>query len=106
MSKSESEISKEIQDYLTDNGFFWWRSQVFNGRVKGGYLRTGITGLADITLMLQGSHLYIELKTLTGKQREAQEAFQATCKANGHYYIVARCVSDVRHQLKRMGELV
>jgi len=51
--------------------------------------------------MLQGCHLYLEVKTATGKQRDAQEAFEATCKANGHYYSIVRSVDDVKVLLSK-----
>ena len=105
MSKSESEISREIQDYLKAEDFTYWRNQSGRVKVNGGYMHLGINGLSDLTVMLQGKHLYIEVKTLIGKQREAQEGFEATCKANGHYYLLARSVTDVRRKLKELGEV-
>ena len=96
MDKSESTISKEIQEYLKSEGLIFWRNQSGQLKVKGGYMRFGINGLSDITVMLPGSHLYIEVKTLTGKQRDAQEAFETACCMNGHNYMIARSVSDVR----------
>ena len=103
MSKPESQILKEIHSWLTEKGFISWRNHVFNGRVKGGYLRTGIPGLSDLTVMLKGYHLYIEVKTATGKQREAQECFETSCKLMGHEYIIARSVEDVELKLKELG---
>ena len=103
MNRSESEISKEIQDYLKLMGFIYWRNQSGQLRVKGGYMHFGINGLADYTVMLPSCHLYIEVKTLTGKQRDAQEAFELSCCMNDHYYMVARCVADVRAKLKEIG---
>lgn len=105
MNKSESVISREIGTFLTDQGYTHWRNQSGQVRVKGGYMHLGINGLADRTVMLNKKHLYIEVKTLEGKQREAQEGFEASCKALGHYYLIARSVADVRNKLKELGEL-
>jgi len=102
MNKSESTISKEIQDYLKNEGLIYWRNQSGQLKVKGGYMRFGINGLSDLTVMLKDSHLYIEVKTLTGKQRDAQEAFECACKVNNHHYLVARCVGDVRAKIKEL----
>jgi hypothetical protein len=102
LNKPESEILREIQIYINNQGYVCWRNHVFNGRVKGGYLRTGIVGLSDLTVMLKGKHLYLEVKTATGKQRDAQEAFEATCKANGHLYYIVRSVGDVIELLRRI----
>ena len=103
MNKSESQISKEIQDYLKSEGLIYWRNQSGQLRVKGGYMHFGINGLADYTVMLPSCHLYIEVKTLTGKQRDAQEAFELSCSMNGHHYMIARSVADVRAKLKGIG---
>ena len=100
---SEADVSKEIQAFLSDRGLFWWRSQVFKGRVKGGYLQTGIKGLSDITVMLPACHLYIEIKKPDGKQKDGQKEFERKCKKLGHYYTVARSAHDVEVQLRRMG---
>lgn len=102
MDKSESTISREIQDYLKSEDLIYWRNQSGQLKVKGGYMRFGINGLSDITVMLPSSHLYIEVKTLTGKQRDAQEAFECACKVNGHDYLIARCVSDVREKIREL----
>ena len=103
MNKSESQISKEIQDYLKSEGLLYWRNQSGQLKVKGGYMHFGINGLADYTVMLPKAHLYIEVKTLEGKQRDGQEAFELTCNMNRHYYMIARSVADVRTKLKELG---
>ncbi len=94
--KTESEIQKEIIEFLKSKGIFHWRSQVYKGTVKSGkYLHTGVIGLADITCMLKDKHLYIEVKDYKGEQKTAQKAFQSMCNCLGHDYIVARSVEDV-----------
>ena len=55
--------------------------------------------------MLKDCHLYIVVKTLTGKQRDAQEAFEVSCNMNGHHYIIARSVACVRNKLKELGAI-
>ncbi|MCP4986034.1 MAG: hypothetical protein GY928_08180 [Colwellia sp.] len=103
---TESQISKQIQEYLKKKMIFHWRSQVYRGTVKSGaWLDTGVEGLADITCMLKGSHLYIEIKTATGKQKTVQKAFQEMCRMNGHFYLVARSVEDVKNYLISIGEV-
>ena len=88
---------EEIKSFLDLEDYCYWENFSTED-----YL--GI-GLPRFTVMLQGKHLYIEVKTLIGKQREAQEGFEATCKANGHYYLLARSVTDVRRKLKELGEV-
>ncbi len=101
---TESQISKQIQEYLKSKGIFHWRSQVYKGTVKSGaWLDTGIEGLSDITCMCKGLHLYIEVKNATGKQKTVQKAFEQMCLVNNHSYIVARSVEDVERKLVEMG---
>ncbi len=105
MCKSESQISNEIGTFLTTHDFIHWRNQSGRVRVKGGYMHLGLTGLADRVVMLNRCHLYIEVKTKEGKQRDSQEAFERACKSHGHHYIIARSVKDVRDKLTQLGEM-
>ena len=100
MNKSESEISRAIGTYLTSKGYKHWRNQSGQVRVNGGYMHLGINGLADRTVMLNGCHLYIEVKTLTGKQKEAQKDFEDKCNELGHHYMIARSVDDVKTMIE------
>ncbi len=101
--KSESEILKDIVKYLESNNIFYWRSQVYCGTVKSGaWLHTGRKGLADLTCMLNGKHLYIEVKDHKGKQKMDQKAFEQMCLYHNHYYVIARSVDDVE---RKIGEI-
>ena len=57
-------------------------------------------GMPDIVGVLpNGLFLGIEVKTATGRQSDAQKAFQSAVEDNGGVYILARSVDDVRTQL-------
>ncbi len=60
----------------------------------------GLTGSADIIAIVRGYFLGIEVKGPTGKQSEAQQAFERNVKYAGGYYIVARSVEDVEKILE------
>ena len=94
---SESEISKQIQDYLKSLGIEWfWRNQVYKGRVKSGaYLQTGKSGISDLVFIDYGHTFYIEVKDELGTQSEDQKLFQQHCIDNKQIYILARSVEDV-----------
>ena len=111
----ESEIQRAILDYLASKGILAFRQNTgamageYNGKKR--FMRFGVPGMADI-LAFTTTHtgekdywgkgeitysepLWIEVKTLTGKQSEYQRSFQAQVEAHGHRYILARCVEDV-----------
>lgn len=53
-------------------------------------------GTSDIIcIMPNGKTAWIECKTLTGKQREAQINFQKMIESLGHKYYIMRSVDDV-----------
>ena len=99
---SESEISKQIQDFLKSLGIEWfWRNQVYNGKTKtGAYLRTGKRGISDLIVIAYGQTYYIEVKDHEGKQSKDQILFQEHCESNNQRYIVARSVEDIKQLFK------
>ena len=103
--KSESVISKEIQDFLTSMGVEWfWRNQVYKGRVKSGaYLHTGKPGISDLIIVDWGYTIYIEVKDATGKQKPDQRAFQLHCDKNNQPYWLVRSIDDLKAQLNKLG---
>jgi hypothetical protein len=54
----------------------------------------GLKGEPDISGLLDGLWIGIEVKTATGKQRPDQIKFQAAIEACGGIYIVARSPDD------------
>lgn len=54
-------------------------------------------GTSDIIcIMDKGRTAWIECKTATGKQREAQVRFQAAVESLGHKYYIMRSVEDIK----------
>lgn len=58
-------------------------------------------GFADLLIVVDGLHLYLEVKTRTGRQSPAQVEFQRDCEAMGLVYEVVRSVDDVLDVLRR-----
>ena len=85
----ESEVRRQIQDYLKWQGWF-----VF-------YLLQGLgsyPGLSDLVAVKGGRVVFLEVKRPKGgKQSEKQERFQQRLEAAGGEYIVARDIADVEH---------
>ena len=53
-------------------------------------------GFPDLTALKNGTTLYIEVKTATGKQSAYQVEFERICKAHGGTYVLARSVEDLK----------
>lgn len=63
-------------------------------------IRYGLPGSSDIVGCLAGRWVGIEVKTETGKQRDAQIAFQRVIEVAGGIYIVARSPEEAVDQLR------
>lgn len=77
-------------------GAIFWRNQTGalpsrTGRV----VRFGLNGSPDIIGCIRGRFVGIEVKSATGKQREAQINFQRAFERAGGTYVLARSVDDV-----------
>jgi hypothetical protein len=72
--------------------------------VRGQLVRFGLPGMADIMGLIKGGRaLAIEVKTATGRQREAQKTFERVFTEWGGLYILARSVDDVDRGLAAVG---
>ena len=90
----ESEIQKQIKDFLQYTGWFVVKIHQSLGSVKG---------IADLYTLKGGRSVWIEVKTDKGRQSVYQVAFERDVKRHGGEYIVARCVEDVVFYLKHSG---
>ncbi len=70
---------------------------------NGAVVRYGCVGSPDIIGVIDGRPLGVEVKTATGRQSDAQRAFEARWVACGGLYILARSIDDVQHALRRAG---
>ena len=84
----ESDIRKQIQDYLRWNGWFVY----YNLAGLGSY-----PGLSDLVAVRGGRVVHIEVKTPKGVQSDKQKKFQHKLEAAGGEYILARGIEDVEH---------
>ena len=55
------------------------------------------SGVSDLVVLLPGRVVFMEVKTATGRQSDAQRDFQALVTALGHQYAVVRSVEDAVH---------
>lgn len=62
--------------------------------------QTGLTaGVADLHLAVKGEMIFIELKTLKGRQSQAQKEWQELMESQGFEYIVARTLEVFVHKV-------
>jgi hypothetical protein len=97
----ESEIQRQILDYLTLRRIFHYRQNsgafVFpeTGTHKRRFFKAGVLGAPDIICVIKGQYVGIEVKAPKGKQSEHQKAFQQTLEAAGGRYVLAYSLEDV-----------
>lgn len=105
MHKSESEISKEISDFLDSLGVKWhWRNQVYKGRVKSGaYLHTGKKGIADRIIVHWNRTIFLEIKDYEGVQSDDQIEFEEHCNNNNQDYWVCDSLESFIDKLVKEG---
>lgn len=101
--KLESEIQREICDYLAYKGLFFWRSNnipVF-GRSNDGIRRFRKLpkytphGLPDIIVIKNGHFIGLEVKRENTKQTPEQVTMQYNIEDNGGYYYVITSTKDI-----------
>ena len=116
----ESEIQRLILDYLEARRILAFRMN--SGVMKGTYggksrfVRFGVAGMADVlafpmtvAFVQSGPQTgnyrqmpmpyWIEVKDEKGKQTDLQKSFQEQVESEGHRYILARSLEDVKQAL-------
>lgn len=83
---NESGIQMQIKHYLQHNGWFVVKIHQSLGSYKG---------IADLYALKDGKHVWIEVKTVRGRQSEPQWYFQRDIEVYGGKYIIARSIEDV-----------
>jgi hypothetical protein len=84
-------------------GLLIWRQNVGKMRAANGRVVSfGVPGCPDIIGCYRGRFIGIEVKTLTGKQREAQVRFQSALERAGGIYVIARSPDDA---LSALGQI-
>jgi Holliday junction resolvase len=87
MKVTETDIRRQIQDYLRIRG--WFVFYILQG--LGAY-----KGIPDLIAVKNGRVLFIELKTPRGRQSDYQKQFQADLEAAGGEYILCRGADDLQ----------
>lgn len=99
--EKESEIVRQISDYLTARRVFWWRDA--SGHTHGRKLN-GKRGIADILAIYRGKPLAIEVKRKDGALSVTQFNWLESFRSAGGVVIVATSVEDVQQGLGGIHE--
>lgn len=100
----ESLIQKWIINYLQLKENSWelyffrsgaWAVRVNNPSWKDRFFKTGKSGCPDITVCKNGKFIWIEVKTLKGKQTENQKQAEEQILKNWWDYHIVRSMLDV-----------
>lgn len=101
---TESDLIRQITDFLNLRRILWWRQNVMGVRVvRNGqehFYRSGKPGLPDIFVILNGICIGIEAKVGKNDQSRAQAEFQTDFERAGGHYCLARSLEDVEKALK------
>ena len=111
MAKLEQQIQNSILEYLAVRKI--WHRRMNTGAIKVDkrFFRYGSVGMADILCTpmkwegMIGEHpvvVWIECKSPTGKQSQAQLRFMDEVREEGHYYILASSIEAVEEALKEI----
>jgi Holliday junction resolvase len=100
IEQSESQIQREIIEYLQMNGVFVWRQQTIGVRGRTLVGAGAMRGVADILGCYKGKLLAIEVKRPGKKPSKNQNTFLRTVTAEGGLALCASSIDDVKLFLK------
>lgn len=108
MSNAETGIQNEILIALSESGYLANRQHVgtFRAMRSNAMIKVGVVGMADIAAVVPvtitpdmvgqqiGAYVEIEVKTLTGTQRQAQKLRELAVNKHAAKYIIARSPAE------------
>lgn len=103
---SEHAIEQAILQYLNLNGVFAFKfkdQSRFDGKQHRKPLPYQINGVADICIIHRGKTYWVEIKTETGEQSEAQRLFESKVVENGGCYFLWRSLVESKAWLKEFA---
>ena len=102
----EKQLQNEIlREFGTKPWIRIWRANSGVARIGQRVVRFGIPGQADLTGIIAGKRLEIEVKA-SGKQSLDQMNFQNMIKKFGGIYILAHSVEDIYEKLAAYGIVI
>lgn len=99
---STNELTKSVSQYTRCKGFFIERINSTGRMLNGKWIKgTGTKGTADLSAVINGKAVKIEIKCATTKDRqsEAQKHYQQKVEKAGAVYLIVRNFSEFYHWL-------
>jgi len=100
----ESEIQRDILDYLELRGFLAWRNQIQGIKVNGKTIKNPNKGQPDIWAVKRGLLLGVEVKTDLGRLFDKQIEWIHLAQQFGVPIIVAHSVSELSETLLELTQ--
>ncbi len=93
---SETDIQGAILEAFKRLGVLAWRCNSGKVRVRGGWMHLAPVGTPDILVVVppRGRLLGLEVKTLKGREREAQTAWAVDARQRGASVATVRSVAE------------
>lgn len=119
--KEETNLQNGILVALSNAGHLPWRNQVGVFRAYDNpqrIIKIGTPGMADIIDVVPvvitpemvgktvGVAVAMEIKTLTGQQRENQQLWELALKKRGGIYLVTRSIEQALQQIASMPDII
>jgi hypothetical protein len=98
--KKESELQKEIIEFLKSNGWFVIRNHTQGIRYTKGRGTNPNKGIPDLLAVKDDNYVWIEVKTLEGIVSVYQIAWIKNVRNYGANVLIADCVDDVREYIR------
>ena len=98
MQEIQSEILSFLDgmETLAKKPIYYFRSGAGAFKTEGGYFKTGRAGCPDITLVVNGKFIGIEVKAPGKKQSEEQQKAEVLIKNAGAEYYVVTSATEVK----------
>lgn len=90
-----SEDSGHVRIGATNPVAIFWRQNTGAARTAGTVVRFGVVGQPDITGVVRGRYIGIEVKTAKGRQSREQVSYESTIAGVGGVYVLARDLDTV-----------
>ena len=102
MPTPEGQVLSAILQFLAAKHVLAFRMNTLAMPTADGkrFIKAGVKGMADVLAFPPNKPvLWIEAKAPKGVQSEFQSSFQERVEAEGHSYVLARCIEDVERFL-------
>lgn len=111
LHEKESDIQRRIIKYLDllerTGSIYFFRSgcgmvSIQTTGKNNRIFKTGKVGCPDISLVLRGTYIGLEVKNKKGKMSENQKQAQQQIEKAGGYYFVVRSIEDVKDVIRKV----